>query len=515
MKAFVRRARLALLATAANFVISLLYSRFSSGNGICPAVTMQLVIFFAGAYGSETEAIISSVSAVLCLDYYFLPPLHTLRLQDPQDFVALLVFVATSLVASRLSTRLRHQRDQLAASRSQIEKQYALSRAMLLGAEVDDFRRLVVNKLIELFKLDQAVLFEIASGRTYSSDSPSAISDEQMKHVAVYGSIDIRRENSTTIIPIMLGNRIYGSLGFVGGPLSEATLQAVANNVAIGLAQAQAQEANSRAVAIRKGEELKSVLIDALAHDLKTPLTAMEASVSMLSHPESVTDAQRADLVEVISQEVQGLKRLVSEAIHLARIDAERLRLKLVSISVEDLVRDAVASLGDRVASSQITIHAPGQPTHAFVDKELMTQVLKQLIDNAIKYSPAGAAIEVTLTDQGQGVAIAVRDHGYGLNEVERGRVFDKFYRGRYDRSAIQGTGMGLAIAKEIVEAHGGSITLESEFGQGSEFVIQLKNKPELDSGHDSPDSPSWTDTSAQNPPPIETVISIASRSEG
>ena len=215
------------------------------------------------------------------------------------------------------------------SSGREIERQYAFSRALLLAGPADDVPRLVVNKCIEVFGFTEAVLFESSSGKTFRSDTAGSISDEKLRHVALYGSIVFERERNVTAIPVTLGNKTLGSLGFRGVSMPGTSLQALGNVVAIGLAQAQAQEAGTQAAAVRRGEELKSVLLDALAHDLKTPLTTMEASVDLLLQPTLISNDQRRELLQILQQEVQGLKQMVAQAIHLARIDAGRLKLDL------------------------------------------------------------------------------------------------------------------------------------------------------------------------------------------
>ena len=278
------------------------------------------------------------------------------------------------------------------------------------------------------------------------------------------------------IVPVCLGNLLFGSMAFVrAAELPSSTIRSWASTVALGLAQVQAQEAANRTVAIRRSEELKSVMIDALAHDLKTPLTAIEAAASMLAQPDPLTPEQTSDMVQVIEQEAQGLRRLVDEAIHLARIDAKRLKLELRAMPVRELLEAAIRSLGDKVETQRFKVRVQDSLPCVLVDDELMVQALKQLLDNALKYSPPLSTIDVSATADGGAVTIAVRDNGPGLTELEQSRVFEKFYRGRHDKPEVQGTGMGLAIAREITAAHGGSVGVRSYIGQGTEFFISLK----------------------------------------
>jgi signal transduction histidine kinase len=270
-----------------------------------------------------------------------------------------------------------------------------------------------------------------------------------------------------------LGNKIYGSFAFVGPVLSTSLVQSLGSTIAVGLAQAQTQQAASRAEAVRRSEELKSVMIDALAHELKTPLTAIEAAADIL-HSGRVSADQRDDLTGIVQQEAQRLRRLMNEAIHLARIEAKRLKLERQPVAADEIIRAAIDALDQRASAHPIRVEVSTDVPTALADPELLTQLVKQLLDNALKYSQVGKPITVSASEENGMVSIAVRDEGQGLTELEQSRVFDKFYRARRDKEGIQGTGMGLAIAREIAEAHGGAILVESQIGQGSRFTVTL-----------------------------------------
>ncbi len=473
MTGIVPRVRSTAMVVLGTVGIALVCQRVLHVNATVAAIVLMLGVLIAGAYTELFEAVLASISATLCLDYFFVPPIGSITIGAPQGWIVLAVFLAVSLFASNLATRLREQRDELIARQSESEKLHALSRAMLLSSG-EDVRRLIVNKCVELFGFSEVVLYETATGRFHRSSSQALISEDKLRKVALYGSIEHDEAGQSTVLPVMLGNKNFGSLGFRGVELREPALQALGNTIAVGLAQAQVQEAGSRAEAVRKSEELKSVMLDALTHELKTPLTAISAAADMLIDSSGVADGQRHELLAVIRQETEGLNRLVGEAIHLARIDAKRLKLESEPVRVSDIVEAAVKSLGERASSHEVKVKLSGELPLVFADRELMVQALKQLIDNAIKYSPSRSVVTVTACESGGLVSISVRDQGQGLTELEQGRVFEKFYRGRYDHSAVQGTGMGLAIAKEISEAHGGSLTVESQFGQGSRFTITL-----------------------------------------
>jgi two-component system, OmpR family, sensor histidine kinase KdpD len=472
MNAALRRGLAAMLMLAGVVALAVVCAYVLNAGATVAAIVLLLAVLLAGAYAKRTEAVVASIAATLCLDYFFIPPVGRITIGDPRGWIVLGVFLSVSLVATNLSSRLHRQRDVLIARQIESEKLYALSRAILMSNAGEQLRRLLVNKCMELFGFSESVLFEIASGEFYRSQMDGSISIDDVRQAAFRGATE--RANGLTIMPVVLGNKIFGVFAFRGAALGAGALESLGNTIAMGLAQAQAQEATNRAEAIRKGEELKSVMIDALAHELKTPLTAIEASADMLLQPANVSKEQRDDLLDVIQQEARGLRRLLAEAIHLARIDAKRMKLECEPLRVDEILSAAIDSLGERLSAHEIKMEAAPDTPPIFADRELTVQAVKQLLDNASKYSAPGSIIRIAAHEMDGLVSISVRDQGQGLTHLEQRRVFDKFYRVRRDRSAAQGTGMGLAIAKEIAEAHGGSVTVESRFGEGSQFTISV-----------------------------------------
>src|ERR1700685_2233541 len=268
------RARSTAISVLGTVAIAVACQRVVHANATIAASTLLLGVLVAGAYTKLPEAVLASITATLCLDYFFVPPIGSITIAAPQGWIVLAGFLAVSLFASHLAARLRAQRDELMARQTESEQLHALSRAMLLSSG-EDVRRLIVNKCIELFGFSEVVLYETASGQFHRSASRTSISDDMLRKVALYGSVEHDVAERTTVLPVTLGNKNFGGLGFRDVSLPEPALQALGNTIAVGVAQAQLQEAASRAEAVRKSEELQSVLLDALAHDLKTPLTAI------------------------------------------------------------------------------------------------------------------------------------------------------------------------------------------------------------------------------------------------
>ena len=443
-------------------------------NAIIAALFLLLGVLLVAAYASRPSALAASLSATLCLDYFFIPPIGQINIGDPEGWLALGVFLTVSVVATDLSARLRHQRDEMAQRQTEMEKLHALNRAVLLNdSGTQEVQRILLNKCMELFGFEEAALFESASGVVHRSKQEGSISEAGLRRLAHSGAVETN--GRVTTIPIALGNKIYGSFGFAGDALPAGLVQGLGNTLAVSLAQAQTQQAANRAEAVRRSEELKSVMIDALAHELKTPLTAIEAAADVL-HGGRVSAEQREELIDIVQQEAQRLRRLMGEAIHLARIEAKRFKLERQATRADKLIQMALDALGQRTSTHPITVKIEddgGVPT-VLGDPELIAELIKQLLDNALKYSLAGKPITVTAQEENGLVSISVRDEGQGLTELEQGHVFDKFYRTRRDHAGVQGTGMGLAIAREIAEAHGGTVRVESQIGIGSQFTVTL-----------------------------------------
>jgi two-component system sensor histidine kinase KdpD len=282
----------------------------------------------------------------------------------------------------------------------------------------------------------------------------------------------VRIEDSTglKIMAIQLGGRSVGSVAILDSDLSDTVVNSIANVAAIGLERARAEEATARAEAARHSSELRATVLDALAHEFKTPLTSMKAASSGLVTSATV-GARDRELATILDEELERLQGLVSDAVQMLRIDAGEFVVHLDRHALEPIVDAALRRFEHRLDGRRVIRRIPGGFT-VDADGGLLALALRQLIDNAVKYSPHDSTIEVEATTDGA-VDITVRNSGSVISESERPRVVERFYRGARARN-IPGTGMGLAIVRQIAEAHGGSLTLESSPDQGTAFTVSL-----------------------------------------
>jgi len=452
--------------------IIFVYYRVVPANSVTVALTLVLAILGVAARWGYAESIAASIAGMLGLDYFFLPPIGKLTISDPENWVALAAFLVTAVTASELSVRARHRAAETIARRQEVERLYALGQTLLLSGSVRSAARDIVNSIIRTFEMPGAVFFNQLTGEFFRSDVRGSISDEQLRRVAETGEPLIDAHAQIAIVPIRLGGQSSGSLGFVGCTLSEAALNALAYLVAIGIERAKTIEETNKAEAARQSEVLKATLLDALAHDLKTPLTSIKGAVThLLAKPH---DAEELELLTIANEEADRLNRLVVEVLEMARIDASKLHPDRAPHSIMDIIQATLKEQEESLKGRKIELHVPPALPAADVDFDFIQQVLKQLLDNATNYSLPGAPLTISAQAEGERIVVSVADEGKGIPVDEQARIFDKFYRGRAWREKVLGTGLGLSIAKGIVEAHGGKIWVTSAPGEGSVFSFAV-----------------------------------------
>ena len=449
-----------------------LYRTLLPVNNTTVALTLLLAILGMSAGWGLGEATVASLVAVVGFNYWFLPPVGTLTIQDPQNWVALLAFLVTAVTASQLSARARRRAAEAEARRLEIERLYALVQAMMLSGNARKTIREFVSKVVQVFGCGAAAFYYRPSDEIFRSGAESQpVSDHDLRVAAELDDVSIDPQRSLATAPVRLGGRPLGSMALIGPLPSEQSVRAIMHLMAITIEKARALEDASYAEAARQSEVLKSALLDSLAHDIKTPLTSIKAAVTSLLGGAAGAESE---LLTIIDEEADRLNQLAAEVIEMARIEAGKLHLEKRAVAAADLIGGALSELAPALKGRTVTVNVPEGFPAAEADPEFVQQVVKQFVENALKYSPEGSPLSVSAALKSGKIVIGVADRGPGIEENERARIFDKFFRGRRHRFETKGTGMGLAIAKGIVEAHGERIWVESEPGQGAVFYFSL-----------------------------------------
>jgi two-component system, OmpR family, sensor histidine kinase KdpD len=422
------------------------------------------------------EAILASLAATLCFNFYFLPPVRTFTIADPQNWVALFTFLVVSIVASQLSERARRKAREAIEHQQETERLYTLSRMiLLLGGNTQQVAREITHQIAQVFQAGGVTFFERGSGQLFRSGLRDVPLDEsELKEAAGQGSFAHDSATGTTVLPVSLGGKPIGSLAFLGLSLSDGALHAMANLVAIALESARNRELTSRAELARQSEEFKSTLLDTLAHELKTPLTSIKAAITSVLEERRSFSVEHQELLTIVDEETDRLSRLVTEAIQTARIEAGNVQLHRRVHRLREIIELTAKQFHILLEGREVQLQIRDDLPAIYADAELIQAVLKQLLDNAAKYSPPGSPITVTALPRDRQVVVTVEDRGPGIPEEERTRVFDKFFRGAAARESMPGVGMGLSIARGIITAHGGRIWVDSVPGQGSRFRFTL-----------------------------------------
>lgn len=487
-----RDIRAAFLGLASITAVALVYTRWLRvTNPTTVALTFLLVVLVTAATSRLRVAVVTSIAAMLCFNFFFLPPVGTWTIADPENWVALCVFLAVSLVASRLSHVARARTDEAVGRRDELARLFDLSRDVLVMTASPDAVSHLAGSIARRFDLEYvAIALPRPEGWTVfdAGTSPVRLDERQLSEAfdAAAQSLEFdayartyaghRSVNAdgrvVRLVPLRVGTKPVGLLAASGRPIEPGTLDALAGVVAISVERMQFLEERKTAELTRQSEELKTALLASLGHDLRTPLTAIRVAASNLE-ASWLTAEDRAGQSELILSEVERLTRLFHNILEMARIDAGAIQKEPRWAHPSEIVAAARDQVEQTLKQHRVTVTTePDIPVQ--LDARLSAAALAHLLENAAQYAPRGSSIDVTAVVTDDGLIIRVRDHGPGIAPADLPHVFDRFYRGTASGTRASGSGMGLWIARGLLAAEQGQIWAETCPDGGAQFTISV-----------------------------------------
>ena len=390
-------------------------------------------------------AIPVSVASMLAFNWFFLPPKHTLRLTDGENWIALAVFLVTAVVVSVLAARSRAREAEARKRALEASLLAEVAGALLESEHVQNELRAVSERVAEALGVAQARI-ELDSVR--------------------------RPESTEAALDLTAGNRPVGRLFLDSQPdpeLAERLSTSLASLLAVAIDRERLGRRAIEAETLRRSDAIKTAILRAVSHDLRSPLTAIRAATDGLESADlELSAADRASLLATIDTETRRLDRLVANLLDLSRLELGAAEPKPELWTVETLVGQALSELGPR--AERVAVSLPAELAPIEVDGAQIEHVLVNLIDNALTFSP-DAPVELTGEQLNGEVVVRVVDHGPGLDDRELERIFEPFEQGRVPS---RGSGLGLAIAQGFAQANGARLEAEAGRDDGAGFVLSL-----------------------------------------
>jgi two-component system sensor histidine kinase KdpD len=490
MDTWSRGVRQLIVSLAAVAAVTILYVRWLHvSNAATVSTTFLLIVLIVATWAPFWVAALTSVVAMLCFNFFFLPPVGTWTIADPQNWIALFAFLIVSLIASNLSAAARAQTSKAMARRDELARLFDLSRDVLLMTDSHEAMEMLARAIARRFDI-AAVTIALPRGHewdlSHAGGRPRDLNPRRLSeafaaaeatlefdaHLRTYaGHTTLAADGETVrLVPLRSGTRPIGLLATVGREIEPGMLDALGGIVAMAIERVWLLEERKSAALTRQSEQLKSALLASLAHDLRTPLTAIRVAASN-TKASWLTPEARLEQSDVILKEVERLTRLFDNILDMARIDAGGVARERRWTHASEIIAAALDQLDQSLARSRVHVQIDSELT-VEVDPRLTAASLAHVLENAAAYSPAESPIDVHASVTDEGLKLEVRDHGPGIEPADLPRIFERFYRGSGSKTQVSGIGMGLSIARGLLAVQQGRIWVENCHDGGARFTI-------------------------------------------
>jgi two-component system sensor histidine kinase KdpD len=439
---------------------------------------------------SMGPSLAAAVLSIAAFDYFFVPPHYTFAVSEAKYIVTFLVMFVVSIVISRLTQRIRRQAAESGLRERRTAALYSMSKELAGERDAVKLQAIAAKHVGETFDSGAVVLFPDGEGRIPAAGTEAFHMDEREQQAAQW-ALDNRQPSGANIptgpdadasyVPLVASRGTVGVVGLrprtVQGWLDPGQLrylEAFTNQVAMAIERSLLVEETHRAVMHARTESLRNTLLSSISHDLRTPLTAVTGAASTLIENDASLDREdRLELVRTIQEEGERLSSIIANVLAMTRLESGDIRVNKEWQSLEEIVGVVLNRFGERLSGRSLKVDLPeGLPLIPF-DALLLEQVLMNLIENALKYTPKGTPLELSASESFYTVTVSLADRGPGIPPGEEERIFEKFSRGP---GAGGGVGLGLAICRAIINAHGGKIWAEAREGGGATFRFTLSS---------------------------------------
>lgn len=456
------------------------------------AMLYVLGVVFAASRTSKWPSLFAALLSVAAFDFFFITPYYTFAVSDVRYFITFVVMFIVSFVISRLTLRVRQQAEAARLRERRTAALYNLSRDLVRERGAKRLSEIARKHIGEMFDSQVAILLPDEQNRLVAADSgPAAFAPDQQEISVAQWVFEHRQPaglGSDTLpgakalyLPLIASAGVIGVIGLLPNdaavrfePERFHYLEAFANQTAIAIERSFLGEAAQRALLKAETESLRNTLLSSISHDLRTPLSAITGAASTLLQRDVMLDTNsRIDLVTTIHEEAEHLNRIIKNVLDMTRLESGAIKINKEWQSLEEIVGVVLDRLGDRLNDHPVTVKLPGNLPLIPFDGLLIEQVLVNLFDNAIKYTPKGTPLELSASESFYTVTVELADRGPGIPPGDEERIFEKFVRGR---GSAGGVGLGLAICRTIINAHGGKIWAENREGGGAVFRFTLSS---------------------------------------
>ena len=432
-----------------------------------------LIVLFITLWFGFWQATATSFAAVVCLAYFFAPPILSFYVADPHNWVALAVFELTALLVSQLSTQAHNQKRRAVLLHDNATRLYDFSRSILMLNRREAPGPQIAPLIEKNIGADAVVIFDATIPRLYAAGNWTQ-EDEELARSAYFQDTNSDRLNSSRWQRVLHnGSQPFGALVLSGDRLTSLMVDAIASLVTVAFERTRSFEKEMQAEAERQSEQLRTTVLDGLAHAFKTPLTVILASTSGLIETGQLTESQ-AELVGLIDQHANKLSRLTNHCLQMAKLESKAIEPRLEEVAVPSLIEEIAAECRDQVGKHSIRVDLEARDLTVSADRPLLGMTITELIVNAAKYASVDSPITISVLEQGSKVVVSVHNEGSVIDPSEQQHIFERFYRSPATKHGAPGSGIGLSVAKRTAEAHHGSLWVNSDKVTGTTFFLSL-----------------------------------------